>query len=471
MRNISSEMRAIWNCAFAMKYKGIYKYWLWFLFSLTLIVPFSSWYITKNIHNSIGSISIPFSILFTSAWLPLLSGSVRQNSAANARLVPHLHTRLIQLVSAFALLGITVASYFFSFFYPSFGWCFVSLLLYTIGSGWAHGRQFGWPIAMIVLTHRIIIDSLPSNISTALTSDTAFFMWLALGLLLGALFIKFTFPHGGDRSWQIQLRALNQVMQTKDPFAIPKDASSLTFIPYNRALQAACAKHSRNLAVLVLGPNLHWGALLSQFLFVIIGAILLKTLLIVFPASNLSGFFSGFGKTACCILIIMQLTAQNAAIQFSKTRTEQSLYRLSAFAISSKLLNQRLAFGLVRSALQGFFLTWGVALMCSLIIDPSYNMMVIITTICTLTLPFVCLYLRDYSREVMMNAGYAKAWQYLGIFIMPSAVIFMLTISAPLSAWLIIAASSIVLSAILITYRWRKMIAAPVAFPAGRIEM
>lgn len=471
MKNTLRELRLIWHCAFAMHYKGMFKYVMWFLMSLLMILPMITWYMTGALHKTLGALSGPSLAIFFLVWITLPGGAIRQNTAANARLVPHLHNRLIQLVVVTALIGITFNALIISLIYGSFGWCFVSLLFYTVGAGWAQSRHFGWPIAIVVFTHRLIIDNLPRNVAAMLTSDNALFVWLILGLVLGAIFIKSTFPRGGDRSWLLVKNVQRQFRQTRDPFSVSKDAGKFILSPYNRALRNACEKRSENLAMLTLGPNGHWGALSAPLVLVFICIVLLKLALLAFPGAQTSDFFRGFGwGVASSILIVMQLAAQNMAMQFSNTRVEQALYRLGAYAPSIKALNRKLAYGIVRAKLQGFFLTLFVALVCSKLMGVSSDKLLIEFAACNLTLPFICLHLRDYSHEAMMDIGYGRIWQFLGVLILAPLTICLIIVPTPLSAWFAIAATSIVCSAMLIGYRGKRMIASPVAFPAGRIE-
>jgi hypothetical protein len=470
MNNMIRELRVVWNCAFALHYKGMFRYLLRFLVSLLAIVPIATWYLTKDVHRAIGSTVGPSLAIFFCIWITLPSGVIRQNTAANARLVPHLYNRLILLTALTALTGVTVNAFFLTFFYGHFGWCFVSLLFYAVGMGWGQLRQFGWPIALVTVMHRIIIDNLPRDLAATLTSDNALIIWLMLGLLMGAAFLKSIFPRGGDRSWRILKDAQRQATQTNDPFAISKDAGTLALAPYIRALRVACAKRSENLAMLTLGPNSHWGALLAPSLVVVIGIAILKISLLIFPGSQSSDFFKGFGwGMAASILIVMQLAAQNTAVQFSNTKAEQSLYRLGAYAPSISMLNQKLAWGIVRAKLEGFFLMLVVALGCSVVMGVSPDKMIAECALCCMTLPFICLHLRDYSREAMMDTGYARIWQLLGILILAPVAIFLLVVPTPLSAWVTLAVACIVSSAVLIGYRWRNMVRSPVVFPAGRI--
>jgi hypothetical protein len=471
MKRMLQEFRVAWSCGFACRGGGKTKYWFWFLFALSPVIPVITWYETGNLRVSIGSLYAPFSLLFVCTWLPLISGLIRQNSSANAKLVPKLHRRLIQLTVASGLSGIIVNAYLIALVYSNFGWCLVAMLFLALSLGWGQARNVGWMTALFIIGQKIISEALPPSTMAILSSDSALIAWIVLGLLLNAVFIKSAFPRGGDRSWLVLKNAQRQFNQAKEPFAIGRDAGRLALAPYNRALRVACTNRLKNLAMLTLGPNCHWGALFIPLLLVVVVITLSKIFLLAFPASKMSDFLNGFEwNVITTILIVMQFLTQDMAMQFSKTRVEQSLFRLGAYAPPANILNRTLASGIVRAKLQGFFLTLFVALACSAVMGVTYEKMITECTFCCLTLPFICLHLRDYSREAMMNTGYARIWQFLGFLIFVPGFIILGTVTTSPAIGGAIIVICIALSAVLIPYRWRNMVASPVAFPAGRFE-
>lgn len=468
MNNALQDFRLIWNCAMAHRCNGVFKILTWGLAALIVIVPIGDWLFHRDLHEAIGSISAPLTLLYVCLWMTMIGGVIRQNTPANAQLVPRLRKRSIQMTLIIVFLATAVTSLFLSYVFDRYGWCFLFLGFYVIGVAFGQGRSIGWLSNFMFWVYPAIARRQSTEVSTLMWSDTALLIGALVLVALIYYFIRITFPAGGDRSWNVQSRVQKQNQTNKEPMAINANSSSFALLPYDTSFRRDCAKHSANLILYVLGPSAHWTASLRPMALVSAAVVIVKAYLLISPHPDVSGFLAADGWAFGLMLLMFSIPY--SASRIAVTTTEQSLFRLTPHAPSSQLFNRRLGAGLLRTYAQGWLLLTATMVIVSVLTGASTEKYVIELSICSVLLLFACLQLRDYSKEVMLNKGYGRHWQLLAfLLLLPTFMMAVTHVSVPLSIWITITALSIVVSSVLIARRWRSMMAAPIAFPAGRM--
>ncbi|MDL2358076.1 MAG: hypothetical protein QFF03_22725 [Pseudomonadota bacterium] len=167
------------------------------------------------------------------------------------------------------------------------------------------------------------------------------------------------------------------------------------------------------------------------------------------------------------VLILQALMVQSAATCMLQHRSEQTLVRLAPATPPAGALNRVLA----RYLLANFALMWigctAVAIACLLVLGASAGEALRALAACTLSLALAGLPLRDYARS---KAPHFIATLLYWLCAAAALVVAVVAVRGKFGgqSWAALAIAGVLLAALFVCWRWRAMVAAPPAFPAGR---
>jgi hypothetical protein len=291
-------------------------------------------------------------------------------------------------------------------------------------------------------------------------------------VLYGAWVIGRIFPAGGDRHYgqrKHQTEAIErlQSMGRQRPQAVPRRTASL----YGFALRRDIA--SRDPARLMLhaiGPSSQWNLLVpfwSMLLLVGVGARLLLQRVGVLDANG------PLPLVAWVFLLTVVLAVEAGSFRYwkaliEKSTKEQALLRLAGRSPSSCDWNRTFARTLVRQVLSSAGITAAIVVALGLLTCVQRDGLICLASLATaLVMPGVAGVLLDYSREQPSWSAPQSLLRLAIAFVAIVAAIVLQFAIGPL-AWILLTATSNVIGALVAARRWRMMLAAPVAFPAGR---
>lgn len=413
-------------------------------------------------------------------WLALvwgllfIPGSVLIHSAVNARLLPRQRRRLMQMAAigwllCTAAMGVALDS-----------WGALPLTgLYLIGLPLTlAGHRQALILVMVCCNWPWLSRSvLPQPVVEAASSTPSLLALTALLLPAGMLALRLLYPAGGDKYLarrdeqvkRVQRFASGQGQRFANDFS--GAAGPRLQRLYGAMLRRDCReKDPATLLMHALGPVAHWSAWIGSLgMALVIGAGIRALMTWGHPGKGhdtIAGIAAGsMGVMAMLVLFSTVVFGQ----QLRRTRGEQALLRLTPLAGNAALLNRRLATRLLQRTLQVWLAQVAVILAVTWLIGGDGASMLRQFALCCLAGQVALMgLLGDYAREAGWN------WT-LGLYaalaaLLESAVAFGLGSLAGPSAWpwlILIAASG---AAVQIRLGWRRMLAAPVAFPAARLD-
>lgn len=214
-----------------------------------------------------------------------------------------------------------------------------------------------------------------------------------------------------------------------------------------------------------LGPRMHASltALVTPFVFTGAGLGLLA-------ASGIDVSWEAMRFPIACMPLILQASA--LFVVFSAMRFvpgEQAMLRLAPLAPAAPMLNAVLGRALLRRFIREWALTSALALAILALFGTGPGELLRFASVYCLPLLAGTALLHDYARWRVTSVGLQLAATALAAFTLLMLLLAMMRTYHP-GAWLALGVASVALSMILARVRWRAMLAAPPAFPAGRID-
>jgi hypothetical protein len=402
-------------------------------------------------------------VLLFGALLCFMPGAVLLNTPANARLLPRARRRLVEMTIALwtgaliLFVGLTGLWHVL----PLAGGYIIGLTLIC------SGRPAG---TFIVLFALVPYRSLPAAASDALTSTPATVAGMGLVFALGAYALRSLFPNGGERHFNrvaAQQAGIAQVRAAAKPAArVSKLGSWLHAQAMRRDLRAG---DPGRLLLHVLGASAHWTVVAVPALVMLAIGLASRAALVAYARPYLRHMMPVLFIILALFLLVQVVMAGQVVQRMRATRTEQALVRLAARSPATSGFNRRLGAALASGILLGCSMLSCVLLLLMALAGGNANGLFLAGALCSLFgLPLVAPLLRDFAHDderravgvagwfaVTTLASVAGAYALHGVFGLPY--------------WPTLIATANSLGAALAMWRWRRMLRAPVAFPAGRL--
>lgn len=427
-------------------------------------------------------------------WWTLFSRSILfQNTPINARLVPKLRTRLMQttgtLWAATSLGFAALLAIHFGHFIQI--WVAVGVILISIASLFRAPRWLGLLYYVFVmyaiysLVHMPAIAGfnslvhMPAIAGFIAGKPLALVGAIILMLLIGMFVLRWLLPNGGDQHWRLQDRLTKMRAAYKlglGGAGVWEDSSwirRVTAFGYTAALRRDCARTtpSGRLLAYVFGPDCHWGIYVYQA-----GAMALIALATWLFNIFIPGFpFLLLAKPLVMMLavVVPLISANTLASRMYQTRREQALLLLAPRSPQKTHLNRVLAKIFLGQFLFGWIFYCTCAVAFRLAFEGGGAEMAFETiAYLTVVLVYAGLPLRDYARMSAPTAP--RNASVLALLMAPAMLLLPILFAVQKMEYFLPILSTfgvvfLIASAVITRFRWRRMIAAPVAFPAGRL--
>lgn len=462
------DYRATWNAAVASRDPRA----KWPVRLIALIFPLMVgmlvWIKTGLLFDTLSyAARVPFGVYLFAVLTWYMPGAVRMNTPETARLVPRMRRRLLQLtVLVWAVTTAAVVLMLADTTLPP-AVMVLATLTWLIGLGLsAAGYQIGALLQVGPLLGALWREDLPA---VTLSPGGAAIAALLL-LALAARTLELMFPDGGERHWQ-RRGAQARAMERTRPEGLMRQVPTTRWAAgwYAAALRRAC-RHPRPVDVLlpVFGPALHWTQRYVPLLAVLAAALAVKGVLALF--GSLGRLDAHWLVLLCQGLLFAQLFIYGQrTLRLADTRVEQALLRMApSVPAAAAQFNRRLSGSLLRMA----FLDWAAIvatlLLVSMLAGAPFEELSLQAQAACLTLPLLSANVRKHARDAR-QAVLLLALGLLASTACSFAVAALLHYLAGTPLLPVAALASIGLALAVAAVRWRRAVAAPHAFPVGRL--
>jgi hypothetical protein len=400
-------------------------------------------------------------------------GSIRMNSPINAWLLPRQRRRLLQMTTAYWLLASVGMAFGLDKWIALPAVALSVLGLALLSSGNKHvvvllvvGGNWPW------LSHVV----LPPAWADAATGPVAALVLGILTVPAAVWGLRWLYPAGGDaylerRTDQIKrLDRFDQCGEDKQP--VPEGPVALGNLPFYFVALRCDVKRADPAAMLMhaLGPAAHWSAWIGGLVTLLFMGGIARLVLAWSHAAGvqaLVGWMTTVGPALLALTIAFS-TAQYGQ-QMRRTQGEQALLRLTPLAGDTALLNRRLAGRVLRQALGCWAALTLAVLGVSLLLGSGPDALLRQLGLCSLAGQVAMMgLLGDYANgtggwHLKLGLG---AGALAGVQALVAVGLGRLTGTTPWP-WLIEIALAICL--VQLRFDWKRMLAAPPAFPADRL--
>ena len=459
----------LWRAALAQVHPYAHRIVLWLTPVLSLAAVVLAWKVYgPATAASWGANALCSMTLLTWTW-GFLPGAFKLNSPANAQLTPGMRARLLELAMTVWML------------------CIAGLALANAGSPsdvvlrvvWWMVASLGMALAAtgngagsVVILAIWPLMGLPSVIpdwAHAMMAHPAFLPLLAALLLApGLLTIRTIFPCAGDRHWR-QLEKRN-VWRDTDGLRNREDGR---FMRWWQARSLRRASGRRDLGAMLLhggGPGLQVGGIVLGIAGLGLVGLALVGLMHLGDYSRAAELALEMGWMWSLLpLILFQMHTLMLA-NLTEKPAGQSLLRLApAMPATAPRFNRLLASTLLRSSLLAWAMATVTALACSILTGAGGDEVLMVASMCCLALPTMILPLRNHAHRSRYNS--VLQW-LLGLAIAGVCLLVAVVVRGVLAlpVFPIAAVFSVLLVVAMTARRYRSMVRAPFAFPAGRLD-
>jgi hypothetical protein len=401
-----------------------------------------------------------------------IPGAAKLNSPANAKLVPQMRRRLLELACIVWLIGVAGIAAAPLANPTILGVILLIVVVVTLGSAFsAAGHQAGTAVLTTTCIGSALIGQVPPAVLEGLSRPP--FLALAVLLYAGLILVsaREIFPEGGERHWNmVARRARVADAAGKKDLMVEQVAGRQATRWYAASLgRASNRRDTRRLVLHGLGPGHHLGELVVAL--GLLSCVLLAVgLFATWRAGVGADTVGGIGWLFACLLLfvpfstIVRLDAQVAAHP-----GEQALLRLApAMPGAAPAFNRHLGRALLRQASMAWAAASSAALALTALGGASAATLVNLACACCLLLPLVAAPLRNHAQRA------PAAPMLVVIVLLVSAGADILLGFAARRAGLpvlpVAAVLSIATAVIAVRRGLRVMEASPFAFPAGRMD-
>lgn len=408
-------------------------------------------------------------VVLTLFWVMVFAPSAALlNTPANARLVPRMHRRLVELMIA----GWVVQTVSLVILLGT--WRAIPLVAsWLIGMSMTRGgRRIGAVLILPGPMWGVVQRVLPAELLAFLVSTPGFVLEMLVLAMAGAWAIRAMLPNGGEghvaqRAGQAAAIQRLELGRRQEVAATPLFARSV----YPFLLRRDCrARSASRLLMHVLGPAGHWSMSWAPLLGLLAMGVVAKVLLATVATDEVLEMVAAQGwMFATLVGFLLGMSSGQFTLRIGRTRAEQGLVRLAPLIGPRAGLNRMLAAGLLRNALLNWAANSAFVMAITVLFGASGEILVMQAALCCVAgLPSIAGLLRDFARDDSTAWFAMLGWPLLGGAVcVPLALAGDRWLHVPM--WPLLALAACTLSAALVGWRWRRMVGAPVAFPSGRL--
>lgn len=419
------------------------------------------------------ALRIALGVLLASWMIYFVPGAVKLNSPVNARLVPRLRRRLIQLTALVWVLMVATVTLMTidTRLNPILVFLGAGTWIAAFGLGQS-GQRIGQWVQLAAWLFIVFNKYLPPGLLALLQSGIGLAAATLLMLAFAAFALQGMFMDGGERHYAAREA---QVLQSERLTASGqfRERSQVKFGAafYRWALRRDCqAGEAGKLLAHLLGSMNHW-----TYRAVMLGAFVALVAIALAAVRAFAGpelqqtvsdaAWAGFA----CMMLLPLFENERRNVRMKDTASEQGLFRLAPrMPVSAPAFNRKVAATLLRIALLEWTMLAATVLLLGAMSGASAANLFMQACLCCLTLPLVGGNLRDHARRVG-----PMGWQMLiGLAVsIGASVAFGIAVGAasglPVMAGAALASIAIALA--VFALGWRRADNAPFAFPAGRL--
>lgn len=416
---------------------------------------------------------LPAVILALLYWLDFAAGAVRQLTPANAKLVPRLRVRAIQVVGAYWIVATLLIALVTGLAFGHAPLWLAAAAMWLAGSamsriGLSHGIGVQFMPYLLLVLPGAVVRSLQEFAATpvgivACSAVVGLVAWHARRVM---------FP-SGDRHFDQRAALEKGLKKAADRVAgFAPDGSTQV-----RGIYAAClARVSRGrtasgeVLLHAFGPGGHWTN--SATIIAAITVILVVLRMFLAHAANDSqeaiAFVGGF--VVMPLLVLFAMGPQRLIERACATAGEQALLRMTPVIRDMRIHNRVLASALFRRAL----IEWAMVTLCLVGVTVGtgarWDITLLQLTVCCLALPITTTVLRDYARAP--KASWMSRFLAPAVLLLVALVVYLTALrTSPAMVSAIAITLSVAVTIVVAMVRGRAMVQAPLSFPTGRLAV
>ncbi len=409
-------------------------------------------------------------LLLDWAWR-FMPGAVKLATPANAKLVPQMRRRLVELSCLLCFVGVAgIASAPYADADSLGGWLFW-VVVFIVGTGLgASGHRAGAAIVTTACFSTLFIDRLPDALIATLSHPFA--VLLALPLYAGVILVavRAMLPEGGERHWAMLARRARWTGVAGKPDPLLEEVGGKGARNwYARSLRRDSARRDgRRLVLHALGPSHHLGET-TVGLSLMVGVFLCIGLFAGWRSD--SDVLPDIGWAVAAILLFIPIAQAVRLGQLPLAHaSEQALVRLAPVApADAPTFNLQLGRSLMLRVLAGWAMTSEAALFLAALGGAQQEALLRLASLCCMVLPVVAVPLRDHASR-RQSAGGVAATLLLVATVEASLVGGVVNAFTGFPALPVAALVSIGYTVYAVARGLRTLRAAPCAYPAGRMD-
>ena len=433
----------------------------WGLFIAAVLFSGVRLLMDKTLSAVVMGASVPLSFLVVFYWAIFVTGAATLNRPERAHLVPSLNSRVRRaaawtwslIMSPFLAIASVKANGLLLLMLVSVG-------VTSIGLVRAGRTQF---VYVVLLAMFIYIYYLSTG--DQYWSDGVLVIGCLLSLAFAVWALFAAFPHGGERHWAMQGgHAQAQALDSTEGFLAHLRGGGGRSPTYALLLKAdlSSAKRRRNLWLHALGRNAH------RFVFVLPCLAVAALMLLLEPGVNAISAELDMRKVIgnMCIGVLFFCFYMWCRFWYGvrSSAPEQALVRLTPGAPCAADINRKLAGAILFTCLAKWLAVLLLALGFSLLWDGRATSLQMVIAVMCAALSFAGASLGDYARHLEIGIVGQSLLTFLCFILALIAGFWM----ENMAVWSLLIGLILAIAVCTILHRWRAMMAAPVAFPAGR---
>ena len=417
-----------------------------------------------------------------SVWLMLawsavfVPRAIMLHSAVNARLIPRQRRRLMGMAAAGWLLNTGLITFALGLWaaFPLVGTAVLGIAIILAGN------MAGIVPVILAANWPLTSTLLPPAAVQALTGTTGLLAASAAMLAGAAVCMRWMFPRGGDGHLDRRARQIERMQWVRNGGNWPQYLESGTMSGasvlrlYAFALRRDCSAAQRRkradpgkMLMHAFGPGVHWSYWVASVGVILAIAAVMRFVIGWRAGASALGYITS-GSLGGMVSIIVMSTSQ--LIQaMNRTPGEQALLRLTPLAGDTSLLNRRLATQILRYVLSVWIMLTATILLASFMIGGSAALLLQAGLSCLAGQVALTSVLGDHAREGGRHLGHLLLAGLLALLEAGLAFGAGWLTHTPFAAWVI--AIAVVVTALQLRHGWRRMMAAPPAFPARRLAL